>query len=163
MDPFDLLDLIDMTVSLVRGRRCPRCRGRLRRLPKSSEGKPLKCAKCGRVWLKGKRRWLRSSVAPEDKALFEELSRDSSVKVIGGLFMPDDLAASNAYKQELYTAYLNKSPDIVKVFRRKQVGDKGQYTMAYFIVDHGKVKVVTAYFGDPFGSNELQYIHVYTP
>lgn len=102
-------------------------------------------------------------IDPEDKVLFEQLSRDDSFKVITRNFKPVDLAASNAYKQQLYTAYLKQTPTVVKIFKRMQAGVEGQYTMTYFIVDHGKVKIVEAYFGDPSGSKELQYIQVFTP
>jgi hypothetical protein len=102
-------------------------------------------------------------IDPEDKALFEQLSNDSTFKIIQRRFKPIDLAASNAYKQELYMASLNKTPNIVKIFKREQVGREGQYTKTYFIVDHGKAKIVEAYFGDPSGSNKLRYIHVYAP
>jgi hypothetical protein len=102
-------------------------------------------------------------IDPEYKTLFEQLSNDNTFKIIQRNMRPTDLTISNAYKQELYMAYLNKTPNILKVFKREQVGLEGQYTKTYFIVDHGKVKIVEAYFGDPSGSKELQYIHVYTP
>jgi hypothetical protein len=102
-------------------------------------------------------------IDPKAKALFEQLSRDSSFKVIERDFKPVDLSLSNAYKQELYVAYLNKASKIVKVFKKALAGMEGQYMMTYFIVDHGKVKIVEAYFGDETGSKELQYVHVHTP
>lgn len=102
-------------------------------------------------------------IDPKDKALFEQLSRDSSFKVIERNFKPVDLSLSNAYKQELYLAYLNKESKIVKVFQKALAGLEGQYMMTYFIVDHGKVKILEAYVGDETGSKELQYIHVHTP
>lgn len=102
-------------------------------------------------------------IDPKDKALFEQLSRDGSFKVIERNFKPVDLSLSNAYKQELYLAYLKKAPKIVKVFQKALAGMEGQYMMTYFMVEDGKVKIVEAYLGDETGSKELQYIHVYTP
>lgn len=98
-------------------------------------------------------------VSLEDKALLEQLSHDSSFTVMNSEYL-DTL---NAQIQKLYTAYLRKSPDIIKVFKRKRVGWEGQYTMTWFTVEHGKVKIVEAYFGDPSASGELQYVRVYTP
>jgi hypothetical protein len=102
-------------------------------------------------------------INPADKALLEQLSRDGSFKAIERNFKPVDLSLSNAYKQELYLAYLKKESKIVKVLQKALAGMEGQYTMTYFIVDHGKVKIVEAYFGDETGSEELQHIHVHTP
>ena len=98
-------------------------------------------------------------VASEDKALLEQLSRDKSFTVMDSEYL-DTL---NAQIEKLYLAYLKKLPDIVKVFKRERVGWEGQYTMTWFTVDHGKVKIVEAYFGDPSGSGELQYVRVYSP
>ena len=102
-------------------------------------------------------------IDPADKALFEQLTRDGSFKVIERNFKPVDLSLSNTYKQELYLAYLKKELKIVKVFKKALAGMEGQYTMTYFIVDRGKVKILEAYVGDETGSQELQYIHVHTP
>jgi hypothetical protein len=102
------------------------------------------------------------SVSPEDKALLEKLSRDSSYTVIDR-DAAEYLSTINSPKQKLFTAYLGKSPDVVKVFKRARAGWEGQYTMTWFTVDHGKVKIVEAYFGDPSGSGELQHVREYMP
>ena len=103
------------------------------------------------------------NIEAKDKALLEELSNDKTFKSILSNLKTADLKASNTYKQQLNMAYLKKTPNIVKVFKREQAGLEGQFTETYFIVDHGKVKIVEAYFGDPFGSDRLRRIHIYTP
>ncbi|MFL6230878.1 MAG: hypothetical protein ACJ741_19050 [Pyrinomonadaceae bacterium] len=103
-----------------------------------------------------------ASVSPEEKALLEKLSHDNSFIVIDR-DAEEYVSAINAPKQKLYTAYLEKSPGIVKVFIRARAGWEGQYTMTWFTVDHGKVRIVEAYFGDPSGSGELQYVREYMP
>jgi hypothetical protein len=101
-------------------------------------------------------------VSPEDKALLEKLSHDNSYIVIDR-DKAKYVTEINSPKHKLYTAYLEKSPDIVKVFKRERAGWEGQYTMTWFTVESGKVKIVEAYFGDPSASGELQYVRVYTP
>ena len=100
-------------------------------------------------------------VTPEEKALLEQMSHDSSFTVINR--ERDHLAAMNAHKQKLFEAYLKKSPETIKVFKEERVGWEGQYTKTWFMVDHGKVKIIEAYFGDPSGSGKLQYVRTYTP
>jgi hypothetical protein len=101
-------------------------------------------------------------VSPEDKALLEKLSRDRSFTVIDR-DGPGWLDRINGPKRTLYQAYVEKSLGIVKVFKRQRAGWEGQYTMTWFTVLSGKITIVEAYFGDPFGPNELQYVHQYAP
>jgi len=103
-----------------------------------------------------------ASVSPEEKALLEKLSRDYSFTAIDR-DATEYLSTINSPKQKLYTAYLEKSSEIVKVFKKARAGWEGQYTMIWFTVDHGKVNIVEAYFGDPSGSGELQYVREYKP
>ena len=98
-------------------------------------------------------------VSPQERGLLERLSHDSSFTVMDSEYL-DPL---NAQIREIYMAYLNKSPATIKVFKRERVGWEGQYTMTWFTVNHGKVTIVEAYFGDPSGSGELQYVRVYDP
>jgi hypothetical protein len=102
------------------------------------------------------------TVSPENKALLDKLSHDSSFTMIDR-DSAEYLSTINSPKQKLYAAFLEKSPEIVKVFKKSRAGLEGQYTMTWFTVDHGKVKIVEAYFGDPSGSKELQYVHQYAP
>lgn len=102
------------------------------------------------------------NIKPEDKSLFNQLSKDKTFKPIR-LNNPLYLNLNNIFKQELYNAFLNKTSGSIKVFKNEQVGMEGQYTMTYFTVNNSKVKIVEAYFGDPSGSKELKFIHVYTP
>lgn len=88
---------------------------------------------------------------PKDKALLEQLSRDVTV-------MP----ATNAIKLKLYTAFINKSPSVIRAKKSERAGREGQRLITYFIVDHGKVKIVSAYIGDPSGSPTLNYVRTYT-
>ena len=75
-----------------------------------------------------------------------QLSHDYSFTII-----PEaaDFEVLHTHKRELYLAYLEKSPGVVKRCKRDHVGWEGQSTMTWFTVDHGKVKIVEAYNGDP--------------
>ena len=101
-------------------------------------------------------------VSPEEKALLEQLSHDASFTVIDR-DSAEYVSTINSPKQALYRAHLEKSQGVVKVFKKQRAGWEGQYTMTWFTVDHGKVKLVEAYFGDPSGSGELQYVREYNP
>ena len=103
------------------------------------------------------------SVSLEEKALLERLSRDNSFTFIDRLSSDGYLPEINVPKQKLYKAYLEKSAEVVKVSKKATAGWEGQYTMTWFAVDHGKVRIVEAYFGDPSGSGELQYLREYVP
>jgi hypothetical protein len=101
-------------------------------------------------------------VSPEDKALLEKLSHDKSFTVVDRV-TAEYLSTINDPKRALYKSYLEKAPAIVKVFLRKSAGWEGQYTMTWFTVESGNVSGVEAYFGDPSGSGELQYVRQYKP
>jgi hypothetical protein len=105
---------------------------------------------------------IQKSISPEDKALLDTLLRDGSYITINrnAAEWMDEI---NNPKWALYSAFHSKSPKIVKVLKRQQVGLEGQYTLTWFAVDSGRATVVEAYFGDESGSQELQYVRQFQP
>ena len=100
-----------------------------------------------------------------EKALLQKTEQEGPFLEIRCCFRFDTigLAASNAIKQEIYNAYLKKTPITIKASKREQVGMEGQYTKTYFIIDSGKIKIIEAYYGHVTGRKGLQYVHKYTP
>lgn len=102
------------------------------------------------------------SVSVEEKNLLETMTQDKSFAFLD-LDKVKYISEVNAPKQKLYSAYLNKSSDTVKVLKKARAGWEGQYTLTWFAVEQGKIKIVEAFFGDSSASGELQYVREYIP
>ena len=101
-------------------------------------------------------------VAKKETALVETLLQDRSFTVVNRE-SAEWLSTINQPKEAIYKAYVSRSPETLKVLFRQRAGWEGQYTMVWCTVAGGKIAIVEAYFGDPSGSGELQYVRQYEP
>ena len=77
------------------------------------------------------------SISLEDKALLTKMLQDKSFTLLDRN-SAEYLFEINSLKQNLYKAYLAKSPDAVKILKKSKAGYEGQYLMTWFSVEQGK-------------------------
>ena len=102
------------------------------------------------------------SVSIEEKAMLETMMQDKSFAFLDRRNV-EFLFEINTPKLNLYNAYLKKTSDTIKVLKKASVGWEGQYTLTWFAVEQGKIRIIEAFYGDSSASGELQYVREYTP